>query len=243
MLTGILASKRPPPPATGITLVGTKMFGTGSALAALNFDFTGLTGGIDTAPSVGDYFMVIACNSGWTNAPVFDTDPVGTLATRISIYSNDTIDSGLKIIDGIYEAGSSSGGTIGAESNINSKGYVIVVLRNVDATTPMDVAPVPTQGTNGSNPNPGAITPVSAGAWIFAVGMAGHNDFPQTISIGNMTLLRDLSVNSGTYDLNQGVANKTDWVSGAFDPDTFICTAPASSAHSWAAATLAIRPA
>jgi hypothetical protein len=243
MLTGILASKRPPPPATGITLVGTKKASIGST-AALPFDFTGLTGGSDTSPSVGDYFLIVlGSGNGGPTIPSLSVNPVGLLGSLVAISSSDSIDSGLRILDGVYEAGSSTGGTMAAETSINGRGYAIVVLRGVNATTPQDTAATTASGTNGSNPVPPAITPVSSGAWIFATGVAGHNDHPATMSIGNMTLLEDVACNSGTYDANVGVASKTDWTTGSFSPNTMNCTAPGSSAHSWTAATLVIRPA
>lgn len=121
----------------------------------------------------------------------------------------------------------------------------VFAFRNVDTTTPFDVASTTATGTATTVANPAAITPSTAGSWII---IAGGGACP-TASV--YTVPADLSsttnhfrsvVQADIWDGVVGMGIKTDWTSGAFDCGVFGGGNEAASG-SWAAITMALRPA
>lgn len=103
--------------------------------------------------------------------------------------------------------------------------YTIHVLRGVSMGATLDgVTPVSAATVNASaSPNAPSITPVTAGDWIFVAAAASG-------AAGSVNVLTNPANLSGTAHhfasaINStatgGAGLKTDWVSGAFDPDAF----------------------
>lgn len=108
--------------------------------------------------------------------------------------------------------------TIKGSTDANTPVIVLVqAWSGVDTTTPMDVAPV-YAGTNGAA-NPGAITPVTAGAVVVAAGIAAENFNVPGAPTGytNLTANKFLISNA----IEAGMASKVWSGSGAEDPATF----------------------
>lgn len=120
--------------------------------------------------------------------------------------------------------------------------YTIHVYRGVDTNTPMDVTVATATGQSTHIANPPAITPVTTGAWIQAIG-AGAS----TAGVAVFTS-SDLSgfISNAQIDDKESVIGsgyKSDWTSGAFDPAVFAGGGSDAGGDSWAAVTLALRPA
>lgn len=118
-------------------------------------------------------------------------------------------------------------------------------FRGVDPVTPFDVPFQSTSGTATGRPNPIAITPISPGAWIVVGGAGGAATgaaytVPANLSSGT-NHFRTTSVVEGN-DGMLGVGFSSSWVSGSFDPDQF-GGGTTGAGDSWAAITLALRPA
>ena len=160
--------------------------------------------------------------------------------TRIAgLFANDTNDTNLAVAYKIMGAVPDTLVTVTASTT--GRLVAIYVLRGVDETTPMDVAATTATGTNSRVANPPAITPVTTGAVVLAIGANAYIDatFPVFTAPG----LTDFV--SGSFDgpLDGAIGAGTfAWTSGAYDPAAFTI-AGTTTADSWAAFTLALRPA
>jgi hypothetical protein len=119
--------------------------------------------------------------------------------------------------------------------------HTIQVWRNVDPAI-FDVTPVSATGTGVGRPNPGSITPITPGAVILicagaaaaaAAAFVAPSGFATNFLTGRTNDTNDAVVGSG-YQLG--------WTSGAVDPAQFTGGTTVSTA-SWAAYTIALRPA
>lgn len=244
MILGIPAQQanlQPAPPGSGIQFVGGKIVSVvGGGLA---FDFTGLTGGLATEPSVGDFFLIVC---GWaqsgTSTVSLGTSPVGTIGSEASARGSDSIDASINVYSGIYEAGSSTGGTLNSPGGSSTGLVTVYVFRGVDPTTPMDVAALSVARTNGCDITVPDITPVTAGAVIVCAAVSGSQSrantyfdpagFVNIYKVGRET----------TYDGSMIVGSYFDWVSGIFDPGVFDFNG-GDSLSSAAAVSVVMRPA
>jgi hypothetical protein len=104
----------------------------------------------------------------------------------------------------------------------------------------MDVAEVAGSGTNTRLADPGAITPVTAGAWIYVMGGAGCST-GGTYTNGELTaFLAETQVD--TNDGNIG-AGYLEWDGlGEYNPAAFAGGGTDTLNDSWVSMTLALRP-
>ena len=246
MIAGIIAQQAAmnaaPPAAGGIQFVGGKV--VSAVGASLSFDFTGLTGGLATEPSVGDFFLI---SVGWaragTSTPSLGTIPVGCDASPLfAVRGSDSIDASLAPYKGIYEAGSSTGGSANSPGGGSTNLVAIQVFRGVDAVTPMDVAPTAAVRSNGCDITLAAITPVTAGAVICCCAVSGSQSSSNTYfdppTITDIFKVGRATTNDGSII----VGANYDWVSGAFSPGLFDFNG-GDSLSSAASGSVALRPA
>jgi hypothetical protein len=222
MICGITASFTQALAGSGITLVGAKIVATGSASA---FDFTGLTGGSNTEPSVGDYCLLMGsrASTGASGGTLTVVPPGFSATSTANAQGSDTIDCNARLWVGFYEAGSSSGGTYSVSGNAGPTGHMtIFVFRGVNATTPLDVTPTTAARANGASILMTAITPVTPGAWIVLFASSGTQSGSLTYTDPpELTDIRKASRDS-TYDNSVLVGLKKDWTSGAFQPARYV---------------------
>jgi hypothetical protein len=113
-----------------------------------------------------------------------------------------------------------------------------MVFRGVDPTTPMDVAVVTKTGVNGGRPTADPITPTTDGALILVLGAsAAATSTVFTSGLSNFIT----SIRGDTYSVTVG-AGTYNWISGTYTPVQWLGNNTTASS-SWAAATLALRPA
>jgi len=226
----------------GIELVGYKHFSGGDvADADLPFDFTGLSGGLASSPSVGDLFLIILTQGGNTaGSRDLNPAPAGTVARIVNQTQVDSFDSTLGVHWGIYESGSSSGGTWDFSGNADYYIGSIIVFRGADA---LDVTTTTAGSANSRTADPPAITPVTAGAWIVSVATVAHRSSSSFTAPSDMTALQNLVV-SAFRSCSTITALKDDWTSGAFDPAAYPPVGPSGDdlLSSWNACTIALRP-
>ena len=189
----------------------------------------------------GDIAIVVY---GWVSttddAPSIVTSGSTTIA---ELYSNDTVDTNFlaayKIMgptpDGnVQVAGHGANPTVAA----------VHVWRGVNTSTPMDVTATTATGVNTLTPNSPSITPVTPGAIIISLGVGAYSaGFISTINppSGMSNGVDGFSWN-GTIGAVVGIASFA-WVSGAYDPSAWTSGGGGRSTDSWAAATIALRPA
>ena len=206
-----------------------------------------LTGGIATSPAGGD-FVVVYCSVGSTGAPLTSQTVSGN---NSGAYSNEAFQSG----NSTYDSGSQlnyqrMGGTpdtsltIPPSTDVDyAQRWVVHVFRNVDAATPLDVAAVPASGTGTGRPDPAAITPSTAGAWIvafYASASASGSAYTAPTDFATDWLG---GTQADTVDCMQGGGYYTGWTSGAYNPAAITAGGTTGAGDSWTAMTIALRPA
>lgn len=125
----------------------------------------------------------------------------------------------------------------------NAQTWAVHVFRGVDPTTPFDgVATVYASGTATGRPNPGAITPATAGAWILrAEASAAGTGAAYTAPTNESTNYRTRS-EVDTYDSMIGFGYYTGWTSGSYDPAAISAGGTTGATDSWVAETMVLRP-
>jgi hypothetical protein len=223
------------------TYVGGQVAGRAGNVATASVNFA-LTGGLAAVPAAGDLVIitVVVGSQGRTPAcAVSGYTALGQINANGTTYDT-SMDVSWKVMGGTPDTSFTLPATGNAQ---DAQRYTIQVWRGVDATTPMDVTPVTASGTGTGRPNPGTITPTTAEAIILicaggaaAAGAAytGPANYTTNFLTGATADTNDAMVGSGY--------RATAWTSGAEDPAVYT-GGTTNAADSWAAYTLALRPA
>lgn len=200
---------------------------------------TSLTGGLASAPAAGDLVIVYF----GTGATVDRNLVVSGYTEVVELYSNDNYDTNLvvayKFMGGTPDTNFVlTGGTL---SSNDAGAVAIQVWRGVNQTTPLDVTETTATGTNSVLCNPPAITPVTEGAVIVSGGAGRPEVESGTYSSSDLTAFLT-AFGSDINDVVIGLGYYV-WTSGSFDPAQFTYSISDSTNNSWAAVTLALRPA
>jgi hypothetical protein len=139
--------------------------------------------------------------------------------------------------------------TVSLASGGSAGSWTVVVLRDVNTTTPLDVAVATATGINGAVPNCPTITPVTPGAAVIGFGMgaiSGSTATALTIPANGDTQTNRFKqggqTNSGTTArVATAVSMKIGNGAAAFDLATF-GGGVTTNTGSWAAFTIAVRP-
>lgn len=219
----------------GIQYVGGKT--ADGAVTSYTVSLTDLTGGLASAPAAGDIVIVTHCLAGSSD---FNMEVTTSGYVEVAdIYSADTYATNLGVFYKVM------GGTPDTDVTLTSSGtstwgrcVSIHVWRGVDTTTPMDVTATTATGANSGQPNPPAITPTTGGAVIVvAGGAADTSSITLTSSLDNF---RTETNDPGTFAASVGLGSVS-WTGGSYDPPAW--GGVVSSFASWAAVTMALRPA
>ena len=226
--------------AAGINFVGSfYQDGSGASSTTITANYGGsLSGGSDSSPREGDYVFVAVCASNSSDL-TFSASTAGY--TKVTdLYANNTgttSDCSMAVFYKRMGASPDSAVTI----NSSAAAFMIAtvyVVRGMNASTPMDVtATTATTVTNGSIPNPPAITPVTAGAAVLAVGGAAGTGTMTDLTSSDLSNFD--SRNTGFAATGMGLIYN--WTSGAVDPAAFGGGGAATRAT--ASVTMALRPA
>ena len=172
-------------PASGqtISFVGGKTASTVGTTSTWNTSLTDLNNG--STLQENDIVVVYYGVSSTT-----DVDLSATGYTELAdLYISDTYDANLFV--GYKIMGSTPDTTITFSqtgSADNAGAASILVFRNVNTTTPIDVTTTTATAANTVLANPPAITPTTAGAWIIYGASGAHNAGTQTYGIGPFTI-------------------------------------------------------
>lgn len=245
MIAGIIAggfvAAGGPPPGDGIEFVGYATSSKGSDSGSWTIDLSTLTGGIDTTPREGDFVIIVAAHSWPSNR---DMTLTGTGWTeQCDLYANDTNDTNFAVFTKLMDATPDSSVIVSDET---SNVAVVYVFRGVDASSPLDVAVTTATGTSSNRPKPPAITPVTTGAVIVvtAATTLSYGDsqtftHPDLSDLVQPFTLQSPTTNRRTY----GLAGWLEWDGvGEYDAEAFGSDS-SNGTNSWAACTLALRPA
>lgn len=224
-------------PSASITVVGTTSDdGPNGANSIL--DLTAIAG-----LATGDLVIVVGGNGSGIDTPVNVITGAGWTRLAGDYYINDTFKVNMSVWYKVMTGTPDTGLTLqGASNSTGGGGAIAIALRGVDAVI-NDVALVPRSGTNTALADPGAITPVTVGAVILALGAASGDTTPVAFTgPANMTGFQQVQAAGSVRSITTFLALKTDWTSGAFDPAP-LTGGEDSTSCAWAAVTVALRPA
>lgn len=227
-----------------ITYVGGQTAGRTNPSAALQVTFA-LTGGSASVPAANDLVIVTAVTGSAAGNPAMAvTTPTGYTAlgqlNQSAVTADTSMNVSYKIQPGTPETTVDIPGTT---NNAWGEAYTIQVFRGANPGVPMDVTAVSAGGTATGRPDPAAITPSTAGAWILVCGGGAAGTGANYVAPADFNTGTDFITATGTdtTDAMVGSGYWDGWVSGAKNPDAY--TGGTTGANdSWTAYTIAIRP-
>ena len=217
-----------------LTYVGSAE-GSTTGTTAYTIDLSGL------GMQQGDLVVVVSAIVSSTNQdPGVSTSGYAELC---DLYADDSRDANLAVSWKLMGATPDTSVDVLASAVISRASAAVVhVWRGADQTTPIDVTTTTATGINSALWNSPSITPVTSGAVVLSCGCgtggAVDNAITAPTGYGNQV---DISAASGSFAITVGIASKA-WTSGAEDPAAWT-NITTGTAESWAAATVAIRPA
>jgi hypothetical protein len=208
---------------------------------------SGLSGGSRAAVAAGDLVVAVyaICDNTVRTATITDGTDAYTDLANISSNNNRAtrLRVAYKVMGGTPDASVTFGGR---GSTAASAVYCVLVFSGQNASV-TDATTTTATGVNTSRPNPPAITPVTPGAFIFVIGAVAHGDgVGGSFSFSGLAYSDFINATNTQSDNCLGVGLKTDWTSGAYDHPAFTyggAGAGEASFNSWAAVTVALRPA
>lgn len=229
-----------------IEFVGRASTATGADAADQVISLTSLTGGSRSSVAEGDIVIAVYQASVNSDLALVIEDPSATAYTLIDseAYVNNGSDTNLRVaykIMGITPDASVTFKTTSGSSN-NSRIHTVYVFSGVDTTTPMDVTPTSSSAGNTVIVNPAAITPVTTGATVVAVGAGGHQRGTHTFSSSDLSDFHSEGHNS-LFDATSGIGHIPNWTSGAVDPAAWTFSSTTQNTYTYASITFALRPA
>lgn len=231
---------------TSIQYVGGYVQAFAGTAGNITITLTSLTGGLASSPAAGDLVIVYFGAGSLSDINLI----VSGYTEIVELYSNDTYDTNLVVArkfmgatpDTSFTLTIPSGNTSPTGTLDNAGAVAVQVWRGVDSVTPLDVTQTTDAGTDTVLCDPPAITPTTSGAIIVSGGAGGHSRGPlATYSSSDLTAFLSAAGNDGN-DVTIGLGYRV-WTSGSFNPAAFTFSAIDSASFSWAAVTLALRPA
>jgi len=229
-----------------IAYVGGQIAGFAGTTSAQTINFA-LTGGLASVPAKGDLVLIGYCiGSTVARFPAIrNTSAVDYTTAGARITVADTFDVTLLVAWRFMPATPETqflltetvGGGTGDAADAGH--WTCHVFRFVHEITPMDVTVVQASAASSRVANPGAITPVTPGAWVYVCGGAASG------TGGTYTCPDCVDFRAGsTADTNDAQigAGFRPWTTGAHDPPAFAGGGTTTTSDSWAAITLALRP-
>jgi hypothetical protein len=233
-----------------ISFVGSHV-GSHAVASAQSIALSNLKNSAGATPTLlqGDLIVVTVLQAGVATRTQAQLLPTGYLASHAAVLTASDTNIASQQTSHKF-MGATPDTTISipaAASTTAGVAYEIHVFRGVDQTTPMDVTATTATGINTAQPNPPAITPITAGAWIYCVGggAMAAGAAPQSAAPTGLDTTtnawRQTVLTTTTNDPGIAAGFKSDWASGAFD-----CPAltgyTTTNTGAWCAATLALRP-
>jgi hypothetical protein len=220
-----------------LTYVGSAE-GSGTS-AAYNVSLTGLS------LQQGDLVIVV---NGWGSSNVNGDPGVGTAGyTEVAdLYANDTVDANFSVSWKLMGASPDTSVSCNGSSDAQAGSACEVhVWRGADQLLPLDVTSTSATGVDSALFDSPSITPVTAGAVVLSLGLSTSNSASGDTSItapSGYSNQADINGNGNLRSCQTGIASKAWSGSGAEDPGAW-SNITTNTFNSWAAVTLAIRPA
>lgn len=229
-----------------ITFVGSKTFTAAGAVGgAFAVSLTDLLNAAGGSATLAENDLIVIAYAPGTESDLAYTAPTG-YTEDAELYSNGVNAANLAAWRKFMGAAPDT--SVGIPNSGDARWAVagtIFAFRGVDTTTPLDAAITTATGINTGRPDPPAITPATAGAWIVVLGAAAGPASAAFTNPGDLSATTNHFRSAAAADSVAAMAGcglKADWSSGAFDPAQWTGGSTDVDA-SWAAATYALRPA
>jgi len=226
-----------------ISYVGGQVGGRAGAASTTTVTYA-LTGGSNATPQAGDFVVVTMGVGAAARNPAQAVSAPGTWANLGQLNPNtQTYDTAMNVSYKFMPATPDTTLTAPSTGNAqDAQNWTIQVFRGVDPTNPWDVAAVAASAVGTGRPDPGSITPVTAGAWVVICGAGAAATGVAYVAPANFTTNFLTRTQADTNDAMIGSGYWTGWTSGAVNPAAYT-GGTANAVDSWAAYTLALRPA
>lgn len=230
-----------------IQFVGSTTDASVGSLSPRTISITGLTGGLASSPAADDLVVITYAIASQSDVGIYVRNLSSVDYTNVTtrIYeAGDLYDTVLLVAYRFMPSAPETQAIISPSDAVtNARAVAVHVFRGVDQTTPIDVTATTASGINSFLANPPSITPTTAGAWILACGGgAGQTVSGSGYTATGLTAFTTIG-SADSYDALVGAGYYDAWTSGAYDPSAFTGGGTDSTDNSWAALTLALRPA
>lgn len=227
---------------------GTSLGFNGATTGNQTISLTSLAGGIASAPAQDDLVIVAygvgVPNSTNASANVASGNASGSYAEMAGspLSADDSIKVRLVVSSRIMGATPDTQITVANAGSSFAAGAVAVsVWRGADVSTPIDVTPTTATGINTAQPDPPAITPATPGAIIIVCAAGAHGDMTAAFASSDQSNLVQ-AMGNDTADVRTAIGSLTWPGAGSVNPAA-LTGGNAGTQGSWAALTLALRPA
>jgi len=222
--------------------VGGYSEGFAGSASTRSISLTGLTGGVDTAPSHGDIVVVCYCVGGGANDGIDVTISTAGYTEVADLQQNETFTTNLGVFWKFMGSTPDTTVVVGATGNTSRAGAVSIhVWRGIDPNFPLDVVSTTAGGGNTPVANPPSITPITAEAVVLCCAGAAHGQGTATFSHGSLTEVTSAG-GSDTDDATSVIGCNEAWSSGAYDAAAYTFSGAIVDNASWIAVTMALRP-
>lgn len=228
-----------------IQLVGTQEGSFAGTTSNQTITFA-LNGGLARVPAANDLVLVFYSVGSTADRTLTITNTGATAYTYLAdLYQNDLFDANLRVGWRLMPSTPETQVILSQTfSTADAGAYIFVVLRGVDQVNPIDVTTTTAGNINTRLANPPSITPVTKGAWVISCGAAaGSTGGVYTAPAATDLLYFRTRTQVDTNDANIGVGIIPWSGSGAVDPAAFTGGGTDTTNDSWAAVSVAIRPA
>ena len=200
-----------------------------------------LSGGLDTSPSQGDLVLVtvaVGSSAGYTPSTLaVDTYTPGTLRSQTGVTNYSYLQHSYKFMSATPDTSI----TIPSAGNIrNAQTWTVQVFRGVDGSV-YDTTTIFATGTATGRPDPGAITPSTAGAWIIWLGASAAGTGSVFTAPSGFSTNWLNNTQADTYDSMIGAGYYTGWTSGSYNPAAVTAGGTTGATDSWVAETIALK--
>lgn len=232
--------------AGGISFVGSglhKANNGGDSVFAVGVDLLDEAG--NPATLLQDDFLLFRQSIATTATNITFATPTGFTKQSDLIESGVTNRTNLAMFTKFVGAVPDTTITFVGDGDVDHGNQVVgFAFRGVHLTNPLDVASVVISGTGSAAPNPSAVTPVTAGAWPFALCAGAAGTGAVFANGGDMSAVNNHFRADFVVELVDaliGMGIKTNWASGPVDFAAW--TGASGAGASWIALTNALRPA
>jgi len=228
---------------------GASSYETGSYAepGQISISLTSLTGGLASSPSAGDLVVIVIGSCGPQTSDYDVKMTTSGYTEQVELFASDTVKTNFGVFTKFM--GATPDTTAVGASGFNSQFRVMLVQvwRGVNQTTPMDVTLTSTTGTDGATVDAPSITPTTPKSVVLAIGSAADvltasNALSALTVPSGMTNFVGRDCFYASFRVEAAGIASVEWTGGAYNPAAFGGGSTYNGA-SWAAATLALRPA